>query len=37
MATMREYFTSKPDMSEEYIATVREFQAFLKDDEEDEA
>jgi hypothetical protein len=36
VATMREYFTGKPDMSEEYIATVREFQAFLKDDEEDE-
>lgn len=33
---LREFFTSKTDMTEEYIATVREFQAYLKDDEEDE-
>lgn len=32
---LREYFAAKTDMSEEYIATVREFQAYLKDDEEE--
>jgi hypothetical protein len=31
-----EYFKSKVDQTEEYIATVREFAEFLKEEESDE-
>jgi len=31
-----EQLRAKPDMTEEYIATVREFQEFLKEEEGEE-
>ncbi len=35
VSQLNEYFAGKNDATEEYIATVREFQAYLKDEDDD--